>query len=124
MPTENEAAQRFLKDVAESIGRKDDAGKPDWTLMPWEELCKVQAVLDLGAKRYGAWNWQMVKNPDVRYLAALFRHVIAYTLGQDEDEESKQHHLAHAVCCCLFLMHFDSNVKPCNEEGCAECQKP
>lgn len=127
MTTEEQAAAKFMRDMVNSVGRKDDGGKPNWTLMPWEQLAEVQKVLDHGAKKYGDWNWIQVENPQVRYLAALFRHLIAYTLGHDNDEDSGHPHLAHAVCCALFLMHFDMHPNDgqcCNEKGCLECQKP
>lgn len=88
-------------------GQKHDEGKPNWSLMPWRTLAEVQRVLDHGAKKYGEWNWQQVERPHVRYLSAMFRHVIAYARGEECDPESGCHHLAHAVCCALFLMHFD-----------------
>lgn len=90
-----------------SEGRKDDAGKADWFLMPWGALTEVQKVLDHGAKKYGAFNWVHVPRPHWRYLSALFRHVVAYICGQTNDPETGLHHLAHATCCCLFLIHFD-----------------
>ncbi len=88
-------------------GTKHDQGKPDWNLMPWRSLAEVQAVLDYGAKKYGEWNWQAVEKPRTRYLAAMFRHIIAYARGEECDAESGYHHLAHAVCCALFILHFD-----------------
>jgi hypothetical protein len=88
-------------------GKKDDAGKPDWTLMPWVELAQVQDVLDHGARKYGRENWKEVSNPKARYLAALIRHFVSYASGDTSDDDSGLPHMAHVVCCALFLMHFD-----------------
>lgn len=90
-----------------STGRKDDQGKPDWNLMPWRQLTQVQDVLDYGAAKYGPENWKEVSNPKTRYRAALVRHVVAYMCGELDDDESGLHHLAHAICCALFLLHFE-----------------
>jgi len=96
-------------DMRESEGRKDDSSKANWCLMPWHSLQEVQRVMDYGAKKYAENNWMYVKRPRFRYLAALFRHVIAYANGEQLDAESGLHHLAHAVCCCLFIIHFEAD---------------
>jgi len=76
-------------------GRKSDQGKPNWTLMPWRQLERVQKVLDYGAVKYGPFNWIKVQDPITRYSAALTRHMVAYLQGDLYDEESGNHHLAH-----------------------------
>lgn len=88
-------------------GQKHDDGKIDWTLLPWVELEQVALVMMHGMKKYNRDNWKKVKNARQRYRAALLRHVTAYEKGFVIDGESNLHHLAHAVCCCLFLMFFD-----------------
>jgi hypothetical protein len=96
-----------LHDVMYPEGKKTDDGKPNWSLMPWHALNEVQRVMDYGAKKYTENNWMYVKRPRPRYLAAMFRHVIAYAKGEQLDAESGMHHLAHAVCCALFIIHFE-----------------
>jgi hypothetical protein len=89
---------------------KNDSGKLQWSLLPFEELEDVVKVLMLGAKEYTPDNWK--KCDDVtRYKDALMRHVISYVSGDATDEESGLSHLAHAVCNCLFLMYFDNTKK-------------
>lgn len=92
--------------LAPEAGRKYDAGKLDWTLLPTTALIPVVQVLMFGAKKYSRDNWQRVPDPVRRYHAALLRHIFAWANGEDLDPESKQHHLAHAACCLLFLMWF------------------
>jgi len=41
-----------------------------------------------------------------RCFAALHRHVWAFWLGETHDSESGLHHLAHAICCLLFLLEY------------------
>ena len=89
---------------------KNDSGKLQWSLLPFEELKDVVRVLMLGAKKYTPDNWK--KCDDVtRYKDALMRHVISYVSGDTTDDESGLSHLAHAVCNCLFLMYFDNTKK-------------
>jgi len=32
------------------------------------------------------------------------RHIVAWWLGERDDPESGFHHLAHAMCCLIFLV--------------------
>lgn len=89
---------------------KNDSGKLQWSLLPFNELKDVVKALMLGARKYTPDNWK--KCDDVtRYKDALMRHVISYICGETIDDESHISHLAHAVCNCLFLMYFDNTKK-------------
>lgn len=92
-------------------GEKADLGKLRWHLMPFEELEDVTAILTFGAEKYSPDNWKKVPDAHNRYLSALFRHIVAYAEGKEKDAESGRHHLAHAICNCLFLMWFDRHGK-------------
>lgn len=93
-------------------GIKFDNDKRQWDLLPWKELEEVVKVLEHGAKKYSPDNWKYVK-PVSRYTEALLRHVIAYAQDEKIDPVDKGgsglSHLAHAICCCLFLMWNDNN---------------
>lgn len=93
-----------------TIGRKFDGDKPRWELLPWAEVQEVVEILTFGSKKYEDNNWQHVK-PRSRYVGAAFRHIIAWTKGEKQDPEFGKSHLAHAVCCLLFLMWADTNDK-------------
>ena len=86
-------------------GKKFDKDKLDWTLLPWFPLEEVVKVMQHGAKKYGRNNWLYVLDSKQRYLAAGLRHLISYTRGEKNDPESGYHHLAHAVCCMLFIIY-------------------
>ena len=89
---------------------KNDNGKLQWSLMPFEQLEDVVRVLMNGAKKYSKDNWK--KCDDItRYKDALMRHVVAYCKGEALDPEDCLPHLAHAICNCLFLMWFSSQEK-------------
>ena len=89
-------------------GLKDDDGKPRYDLLPFEALEPVVRVLTYGAKKYGDDNWKLLENPKRRYFAACLRHVAAWGRGEETDPESGESHLAHAVCCLLYLLCLDS----------------
>jgi hypothetical protein len=42
-----------------------------------------------------------------RYVDALLRHAFAYVRGEKRDPESGEHHLAHAVCCAMYLVELE-----------------
>lgn len=85
-------------------GVKYDASKPRWSLIPIGTMEEVVKVLEYGANKYSPDNWKKVPQMEIRYYDAAMRHIDAYWKGEYLDEESGQPHLAHAVCCLLFLM--------------------
>lgn len=85
-------------------GLKNDSRKPDWTLLPWDALEEVVRVLDFGARKYARENWQKVEPHRERYGAALIRHYKAWITGQVNDPETGLNHMAHLICCALFLL--------------------
>lgn len=86
-------------------GRKDDSGKPRYSLLPREAMRSVVEVLTLGAEKYGALNWVLVTPFHERYYDAAMRHLEAWRKNPDMlDHETHEPHLAHAICCLLFLL--------------------
>lgn len=88
-------------------GVKYDAGKPQWSLVPFKAFSEVVEVLTYGANKYSPDNWKKVPNARQRYIDAGFRHFAAYAGGEKNDAETGMSHLAHAMCCMLFLLAFD-----------------
>lgn len=111
------AFSKIVSDIKDGIDRttvsetphfkKNDQGKLQWTLMPYEQLEEVVRVLMKGAEKYGAGNWKNCDDIN-RYKDALMRHVVSYNKGERNDPEDSLPHLAHAICNCLFLMYFNS----------------
>lgn len=89
---------------SKSTGRKFDGDKPDYSLLPFDAIKPVVQVLTVGAKKYEPDNWRRVKNANQRYVAAALRHVAAYQCGEINDDETGLPHIAHAVCCLLFIL--------------------
>jgi hypothetical protein len=86
-------------------GTKNDAGKRSWHLLPIGAIEEVLQVLEFGAAKYSAYNWTK-GFAWTRLISAAFRHLTAFLKGEDKDPESGHSHLAHAVCCLLFLLTF------------------
>lgn len=103
--------KKYVKSIDDSdtIGVKYDNDKPQWSLMQWGALTEVVDVLTYGAKKYSPDNWKKVPNARQRYLDAGFRHFTAYAAGEKNDSETGMSHLAHAMCCMLFLLAFDKD---------------
>ncbi len=91
---------------SELKGRKDDAGKLPFHLLPPELLEGVASVLDFGAKKYHPRNWEAGMDWS-RVFAALQRHSWAWWSGEDKDPETGKSHLAHLACCVAFLLAYE-----------------
>lgn len=88
-----------------SEGKKFDQGKPPLGLLPASALTEIAKVLLHGKKKYGAHNWRAGMDWSRLYDASL-RHKFAFINGEDIDPESGLSHLAHALCCDLFLLAY------------------
>ena len=91
-------------------GVKWDNGKVQWGLLPFVAIREVARVMTWACTRsepkpYPPNSWQDVET--WRLIDALYRHLDAYLdLAQsDADGDSGMHHMAHAACCCLFILH-------------------
>jgi hypothetical protein len=93
--------------VRMSEGIKHDADKLRYSLIPWIALKEIVKVLEFGAAKYRANNWQKIEPK--RYEDAALRHLVAILEGEWVDEESKLPHAAHCTCCLLFLLWFKLN---------------
>lgn len=81
---------------------KDDGNKVRLELLPFEALEGVGRVLTFGAYKYGAHNWRRGFAYS-RLIAASLRHLFSFAKGEDNDPETGESHLDHAICCLLFL---------------------
>ena len=91
-------------------GRKDDSAKRRYSLLPTGTVNSVVDVLEFGSKKYADNNWQKVPSAKTRYYDAALRHIDAWFSGETKDSETGLPHLAHAICCLMFLMWFDSGA--------------
>jgi hypothetical protein len=120
--TEYDRQQSWIKDQMKSVspttdGRKFDGGKLEYGLLPPLALKATVDVLTFGAQKYDRDNWKKVPDSKRRYFDALQRHVWAWKEGEQLDPESGRHHLAHALCCLMFLYEHDIMYSIDNERG-------
>jgi len=108
--------QEFPTECAcfELKGLKYDEGKNRMGLMCEgfsRALWEVARVSTFGANRYGANNWQHLKNPKERYMDALCRHLFQHLQGKKVDDESGLLHLQHMCWNALALLEFELEGK-------------
>lgn len=75
-----------------------------WSPYAIEETAKV---LTFGANKYEPYNWAKGMDYHRVYRAAL-GHMLSFWRGEDNDEETGISHLAHAMCCMMFLLHYEA----------------
>lgn len=87
----------------QTAGKKFDSGKPPMALIPHFVLAEVGKVLAFGAEKYEPWNWAGGFAWS-RLISAAQRHIGAFQDGEEVDPETQISHLAHAMCCLIFLL--------------------
>lgn len=61
-------------------------------------------VMNLGADKYGGFNWGAAGVVASVYYDAMLRHLFAWYTGEDVDPESGESHLAHIRACAGILL--------------------
>ena len=92
--------------LPEPAGLKYDDAKVRMDLLDTHAVEQLSAVLTFGAKKYAAHNWRAGISK-CRLIAALLRHTFAYLRGENNDPESGLPHIAHAMCCCMFILGLE-----------------
>lgn len=81
--------------------------KTQFSLITPEFKEEIAEILTFGAEKYGRENWRKCKTKDLHlYIDAFERHVNAWRKGEQVDQESGKHHLAHAACNLMFLFEL------------------
>lgn len=88
-------------------GTKKDEGKERFDLIPSEALFSLARILTFGAEKYEDRNWERGILYG-RVFAALQRHLWRWFMQQDVDEETGESHMAHALCCIVFLVTYEA----------------
>jgi len=111
-------------------GLKCDGGKPPMGLLDRYALEQVARVLLHGAEKYSRYNWRGGLALSRLYDAAL-RHIFAFIDGEDLDPETKLSHIAHSICCLMFLLRtqrdrpdLDDRYKVATPDLCTCPRKP
>lgn len=104
--------QEFLEIYEGESGRhqplfkKDDGNKPAVQYIPGKALLEIGKVFEMGAKKYGAFNY--LEGADYsRLMGAALRHSYKYMSGEFRDDESGLSHLAHAAVNLLMLLEYE-----------------
>lgn len=87
-------------------GRKDDSQKLRHDLLSVPVLEEVSKVLTFGASKYGDRNWEAGISFS-RVYAACLRHLFSWWSREPRDKETNLNHLAHAICCLMFLLQYE-----------------
>jgi hypothetical protein len=99
-------AEYYLK-CAEK-GRKFDANKLRYDLVPMDALDEIVRRFTHGAEKYAPGNWKEVDDAVERYSAALMRHFSKYRQGERKDPEaSGLSHIGAVAWNALVLVWFD-----------------
>lgn len=88
-------------------GVKFDLGKPRLDLVPPEAVLAVASILDIGARKYAARNWEQGMEWSRPYAAAQ-RHLYAWWSGENTDPDTGKSHLWHAACNIFFLIAYEA----------------
>ena len=92
--------------------KKDDSGKTDLSMLPFEELLYVAKVLEYGAVKYEKNNWKKPV-PWCRLMSACLRHLTAWLGKKDQDPDTAHlegvTHIHHAICSLLFISYQQRN---------------
>ena len=89
----------------EEQGKKFDAGKLRYDLLPVDVLEEIVKIYSDGAVKYGEYNWSKGMSWS-RPFAALQRHAWAFWKGEETDPDSGSPHLAHAIVNLMFLLAY------------------
>lgn len=108
--------------AAKPTGVKHDQEKPDMSLLSSIAMVKVAEVMTFGKKKYSANNWRggFVWT---RPAAAALRHIFSWLGGEDKDPETGLSHLAHACCCLMFLLEFETTKPELDDRFKVEVKK-
>lgn len=78
--------------------------KVNLALVPPVSIAYEAMAFMEGARKYGPYNWREKSVEAMTYIAALQRHVGQWLDREEFDDESGNHHLAHAKACLGILI--------------------
>ena len=118
--------EELMEHIKTQEGRKLDQGKTRYDLIHTGSLKDLADVLTFGSKKYDDDNWMKVDAWKRRYYSAAMRHLQSWYSGDTLDEETGLPHLAHAMCCLMFLNELtkkdiDKDSTPFEVGTCDTC---
>ena len=94
--------------MSQMLAERHNTGKVPMSMVDPLFIQEVARVCAHGAAKYGRDNWLKGQMYSV-VLDSLHRHLAAFELGIDHDAESGCHHLAHAACNLMMLLHYEDS---------------
>lgn len=86
-------------------GLRANEGKLRWDLVT-PEFEELVAVFHFGSQKYSDHNWLKGMKWS-KMFASMMRHIWKWFRGEDRDEESGLHHMAHVAWNALALVTYD-----------------
>lgn len=112
--TETHRVDTITEPASDTTNPKDAIGltKAPLRLLPGPALIYMAKVMELGAGKYGAWNWRSKKVRFTVYLEAAMRHLLRALDGEDADPESGMPPAAHVAACMAIVLdaHATGNL--------------
>lgn len=88
--------------IEKALTYDDDKAPLAW--LPWGALRLVSRVQQYGHRKYKDFSNYRKGMEVTRNLSCAMRHITEYLDGLDLDQESGEHHLAHAATRVLFVL--------------------
>ena len=96
--------------MAEATGSKSDLEKIAVDLLPPFSLLGIARVFGFGARKYARFNYR----GGIEYLrlyGAALRHLFSWYMREDNDPETGESHLLHAMC-SIIMLHEMTKIRP------------
>tara|TARA_R110002051_G_scaffold99005_2_gene169367 strand:- start:1234 stop:1614 length:381 start_codon:yes stop_codon:yes gene_type:complete len=95
-----------MSDPLKKSNPKEIAGskKASLSCIPPYALIELGRVHEIGASKYGRFNWCDAGVTASTYYDAIQRHILAWYSGEETDDEDKMSHLSHIMACCAVLL--------------------
>ena len=83
--------------------------KPSFGLIPRATLVAGAAAHQLGADKYGPWNWRKNSVSAMVYVNSMMRHIQEWKEIEDNDPDTQASHLGNVIACCGILLDAQEN---------------
>jgi hypothetical protein len=123
VPTEEEMTA-FIENMKQSrteqqkgMSQRHNSGKVQTREVDPAFILGIGEVLTKSREKYDAFNWQKPTKLSTPY-ESLFRHLMAFQMGEDVDKESGKHHLLHCATNLMFMYyHITRNPEFSDDRG-------
>lgn len=97
---------RGPKSKASGLNPKDLLGNSKVSISKFPPIGTIYGAMAMmdGAQKYGPYNWRDKAVIASIYVDAAYRHIMDWWEGQEKADDSKVHHLGHAIACCAILL--------------------